>query len=374
MVSGGARPQGGISVFRKNILMTMLLCAGLCLAAACSDDDGPGPVLDSGPTTDGPVTTKEGGPDPDGAKQDKGGPSACVAACTSKKPYLCVKDSTGKCVECSKNVHCSSNPGSLGATCSKGLCSCAKDGDCAGKAYGSKCDTSVKVCSCKTNSDCKAPAKCVGSLFGAKVCAKPCTADKDCTSSTYKYCNKGTGKCVACKSDADCSKNTTTKYCNVNLGSCVACKTSAHCASQKVNKHCDGATGKCSECANDSHCKSGYKWGNKCTASSSGKICRCKANSDCAGNPNGPTCYTKYNKCSCKTNADCKKAPYLLCDVNYAGATYKNCLKKCTSHKDCTDTSAPYCDAKSGKCAGCLSNAHCANGTKPICKAGKCDK
>jgi len=264
-------------------------------------------------------------------------------------------------MECGSDAHCKkgymwgNKCMSTSSTSTYKYCRCKVNGDCAGNPNGPTCYVTYNKCSCKTNTDCKkAPyTKCLVPYSGAtyKHCQKPCLSDKDCTSSTYKYCVKSTGKCVECRGKADCTgsyykhclagscvqcgtdkdcTSSTYKYCLKTTGSCVKCRTNKDCASSTTSPYCNTHTGSCQECASDAHCKSGYKWGNKCMSTSSTstyKYCRCKANGDCAGNPNGPTCYATYNKCSCKTNADCKKAPYKTCKVPYSGATYKHCQK-----------------------------------------------
>ena len=212
----------------KNRLAALLLCVGLCFAVACSDDDGPGPAVDSGPGGDGKVAV-DGTPADQTVTPDISVPSVCTAECIKQNLYLCTKKS-GKCVECTKDEHCSKNPGSLGSKCDTktNLCECAKDADCSGKLHGTKCDTKNKFCNCTTDSHCTAPAKCTGSLFGAKVCKQPCKSNKDCTSTTAPYCAKS-GKCVGCLSSDHCANGTKPK-CDTAKGTCGKCVTNADCA------------------------------------------------------------------------------------------------------------------------------------------------
>jgi len=158
-----------------------------------------------------------------------------------------------------------------------------------------------------------------------KHCQKPCTSNADC-SGTTPACQKSTGMCVACMTNADC-KSSSYPYCNASTNKCVACKTNADCKSASY-PYCLASTGSCKECTADAQCRTGYKWGNKCPKTGTYSYsCRCSTNADCAGNPNGPTCYTTYQKCSCKTNADCKNKTYPNCKIPYTGATYKHCQK-----------------------------------------------
>lgn len=168
----------------KSWFLIPTLWATLCLGA-CSDDDIPDMTSkDSGP----------GKPDVQTVDQDgQVGPGGCEARCRAQSPYLCVTtilSGTSTCVECLTDQQCASNPGSLGAKCltASSACTCDKDTDCAGKIHGTRCDSAYKMCSCSTDAECAAPLKCLGKLFGASVCGKPCTKDGDCNSSTDTRC------------------------------------------------------------------------------------------------------------------------------------------------------------------------------------------
>jgi len=309
----------------------------------------------------------------------------CVACKTNadcdKSEYGSVCDTTGtsaKC-KCSTDADCKGTY-PLGGKCNTttNKCHCLADGDCAGNAHGKTCYKATSTsttgrCTCKADGECtKAPyTKCALPLSSSSYmyCMEPCTKDADCTlSSVLTKCNQGTGKCVACTSDADCtgSKN----KCDQGKGVCVGCKTNADCANSPDGTFCDtsGSSSSC-KCKDDSHCKGSYPWGNKCRKSSTTATtgtCRCDTNANCTGNPNGPTCYTLYNKCTCKANADCKKAPYTNCFVPYSSATYSHCQKACKADTDCP--SGLKCNVGTGSCYQCKTDADC-TGTKKLCKA-----
>jgi len=356
--------------------MKFRFCAAiLLLAAACSSP--PATTADAGKDADvkGDAADLNLTDATDGGSQgDVSVPAGCQKACVSQARYLCLTDSkSGKCVECTADAHCKANPGALGNKCdpTSMYCSCAANADCAGKTHGGVCHASFKMCSCKADSDCGAGLKCVGTLFGAKVCKAPCKSAADCLSTTNAQCDVATGRCVACLKDTDCTDGSG-QYCSVGLGRCVACRQDSHCASSKTLPYCHAASGKCAECSADSHCK-GYVWGNKCVDNTAyGKQCRCQGSSDCLGNANGPTCYSKYRKCSCSSDTDCKVFPYTVCLPPYSGATYKNCQKACATDADCTSKSAPHCDATSGRCVACVLDTQCTDPRYPVCdKAGR---
>ena len=374
----------------KNKLTALLLCVGLCFAVACSDDDGPGPVADAGPGGDGKVVTDGSKVDPDGSG---GGTCKSNADCTTTSKPFC--DADGTCVGCFKQVHCANSTkpkcdatkkecvackahadcttNLFGMACdtATGKCGCKSDGHCKNRGWGNKCDTSLGRCACKSDTECSSNAN--GPTCNKTYSKCSCKANAECKKAPYSKCFKPYSGATynhcqpACKTNADCPPGL--GICDTSLGKCVQCRNSADCTDPTFNICLASA---CIECGTDADCKKGYKWGNKCTkvsSTSTTKNCRCKVNADCAGNPNGPTCYTTYSKCSCKTDGDCKGA-YSKCWLPYAGASYKNCQKPCATDKDCTSTTAPYCNAGTGKCQACTTSAHCAkNATNTVCQA-----
>ena len=405
---------------RKNVLFGLILVLSFALIA-CGDDGEQQPGPDGGADA---VAGDGYTPQPDVYV-----PPGCEAECLHEAFYLCSKNTTGKCVECTKDADCTNNPNAFGSKCSgtnkcvcdtdadckdnlnggkcdksgttpkctcatdadcalsdipwgnkcgTSRCECKADADCAGNGNGSKCDTSLSKCTCASDSECtKAPyTKCNPAYASAsyKVCQKPCnTIGNKClyylasagwpTIDGTLKCNATTGQCAQCNSNADCSG--TSPVCDMATGKCVGCKTSADCADSPDGTFCDtsGTTGKC-RCKDDTHCKGGYPWGNKCritgTTATTG-ICRCESDANCGGNPNGPKCYTTYNKCTCKTDAECK-APFTSCAVPYKGASYSHCRKPCAADGDCP--TGLKCNLGNGKCYECKTNADCTGSNK----------
>ena len=280
-------------------LVSFLLCAWVGLGG-CSDEKINQPLVDLG-AGDGPVVA-----------------TACLAQCTKQAPYLCVKDASGACVECSNDAHCKKNPDALGASCvvASGVCACAGHDGCKDRASGQYCHASAKICGCVKDADCPASARCVGKLFGVGVCRKPCAANADCLDVDAPVCDSATGKCVACAADKDC----------------------------------EGA----------------LSWGSKCVVVAGAPACRCQTDAHCAGNLNGPKCNTTFNKCTCVSAADCKTAPQTTCARPYSGAAYKRCQEACASDADCG--SGLRCSLTSGICGQCAGDGDCG-----LASASHCD-
>jgi hypothetical protein len=226
----------------RTFLSAMIVIAGLSLLA-CSDDTK---TTDAGKHDKGPK--KEGGPveatigqeaSPgteggivDGGKKGdqstvvadlfftEAGTVTCDSTCSATYPFLCTKNGSGKCVECTADVHCTSNQFALGNTCNttNGYCVCKADGDCTTNAWGHKCDTTNAMCYCKADADCSA------STLGSKCDTSKtyqcyCTADADCASSDLgTVCNTTYSVC-SCTKTSECSgsKTCTGKYGSVSV-------------------------------------------------------------------------------------------------------------------------------------------------------------
>jgi hypothetical protein len=294
----------------------------------------------------------------------------------------CDKSGTSPKCTCKTDADCGLSDIPWGNKCGTSRCECKADADCAGNGNGSTCETTYSKCTCKADAECtKAPyTKCNPAYSGAsyQTCQKPCnTIGNKClnylasagwpTVDSSLKCDATTGKCAQCNSNADCTGSS--PVCDMTTNKCVGCKTAADCANSPDGTFCDtsGTTGSC-KCKDDTHCKGGYPWGNKCrisgTTATTG-ICRCESDANCGGNPNGPKCYTTYNKCTCKTDAECK-APFSSCAVPYSGATYSHCRKACKADGDCP--SGLKCNLGNGKCYECKTNADC-TGSNKICIA-----
>lgn len=257
----------------------------------------------------------------------------------------------GECLECQAVSDCEASPN--GSVCAEGKCTCSVDGDCTGSyPWGAKCDSYYDRCACAADADCagnangptcytvykkcscaadgectKAPyTKCALPYSSASYmhCRKPCAQNTDCTDKTLPTCNTSTGKCVACKSAADCAATPATPhclpsqgicaqctdpshctdaakpYCNTTTGQCVECQANSDCASQAYKKTCDDTKGWCVECTKTADCTTA-SLGSLCQNT----ICICNTDTDCASNLNGHKCDAAVKICSCLSNFDC---------------------------------------------------------------------
>ena len=257
---------------KRSLFHVALLIGGLVMFAGCSDDtkvtkkdtgtkkDGiqivDQPAYPDTGTTDTGTTKKDTGgtkkdtggtkKDTGGTKKDvgkpiEGGTGKCDATCTAQARNLCVKDTSGDCVECSTSADCTANPMLMGPTCdSYNYCTCAKDADCTGNPNGNKCDLDPQVtaCHCTVDADCTVTpyTKCdaLGGYSG--WCVKPCTSDTDCqTMAGRPFCN-ASGLCAQCKVDGDC-KSPGAPFCT-KIG-CMDCKVDGDCANAIYGSHCD---------------------------------------------------------------------------------------------------------------------------------------
>ena len=302
------------------VLIALLLCAA---TPGCSQR-----------SLGAPQRPPDSGAPPDAAAgPDLYVPAGCVGDCYRQGLHKCAKDAAGRCVECTADAHCVANPGALGNRCdtSSSLCVCAADADCTGKLHGARCQ--YGICSCASDSDCGAPARCIKSLFVARVCARPCAADSQCTSPQAPLCDAQTGLCFSCKADADCQR--------------------------------------------------GHQLGGRCIKPAAGgdARCGCASDKDCASNARGPRCDGALGRCTCRGGADCK-ADYSRCGRPHAGASFRECQRpcqgdhscgaglscltsgvcaECRSDGDCADPAASRCNTALAACVQCRSNAHCAS-------------
>ncbi len=223
------------------------------------------------------------------------------ADCGSSKPHC--DTSTHKCVQCSSDAHCATALRGKKCNVSSGKCGCAKDSDCTGKNHwGQACISGNNICGCKNDTNCKANIN--GSTCNAyyKVCT--CLGNSECASNTtrtecylatsdvtFAHCQK------PCSSNAHC-KAIDSEFTKCSNKKCILCETNSDCNAYSLRTTCQKSFGKCIECMKDGDCGSG---GAKCTAN----FCKCTADADCKGSPQGSVCNTYYKKCSCKLTSDC---------------------------------------------------------------------
>ena len=307
---------------------------------------------------------------PDTLTPDTLPPAGCTAKCMAQAPFLCVTNSSSVCLECTTDGHCTGNPFALGNKCltSVNVCTCSQDSDCSGRIFGHKCDTTLQRCGCASSADCATGMTCGAALFGGKICIKGCMSDADCISGSQQRCNKSTGQCVDCLTSADCSA--TMPLCAPSTNRCVGCLNNAQCAGSGDGNSCDASRGACG-CATDAHCAGAGAYGAKCIAytfsGTKALLCRCSANTDCKGKTAGPTCSTAEAICTCAKDAECTIPGHPRCAPPFSGAGYKQCLKGCTTDKECAALGGGLPRCVSGTCQACAGDADCSSASAGYC-------
>ncbi len=336
--------------------------------------------------------------------------------------YLPVND--GK--PCDDGNGCTPNEVCEGGSCGSttNICECVKDADCAKKEDGDLCNGTLycdvkkskctvnpaTVVQCVTDDD---PA-CLRDVCNGKTGkCEAWTLPKDGTS-----CDDGNactpadvcagGKCTAtantceCQQDADCKAKEDgnlcngTLYCDKAAGKCavnpatvISCSTAFD--EPCLKNQCDPKTGGCgmkpawqgNQCDGDNACSAGG-WCNLGTCEvTSGSVCACQQNDDCAKFDDGDQC-TGTMYCDktgdvpvCKVNPNtivvCPKANDTACTKNQCKPQTGNCAMTpvagaCDDFNPCTTVDLCY----SGKCTGggplvCNDGNAC---TKDACQAG----
>ncbi|HEY6881589.1 MAG TPA: hypothetical protein VI299_26365 [Polyangiales bacterium] len=207
---------------------------------------------------------------------DAGRPCMSANDCAGRQDGKLHCAGNGLCVECESNAECTSGSAPL---CVNNTCrGCAQDGDCArfattpvcgpaGACVACRADAPAlctaqnEVCiaggnsctSCNVNADCKQPTK---PICEAHAC-RACTADTDCAGAG-QVCHESTGRCVACKPNAqnpaleNCANG---NACDPNALTCTgrARRSLDRCGITEVS----GAAAV--RCVSDSECKEGLR-------------------------------------------------------------------------------------------------------------------
>ena len=330
-------------------LILSLSLVALLAAAACSDEQNPGPV-----------------------GQDGGlcGPANCIGCCSNNAcvttPSSAACGSGGQqCLTCKSGEDCLFGACTKGSACGPSNCTtgCCQAGMCVlgssntacgkGGANCTNCTQASQTCKnrvCSGGSQTCGPGKCAGCCKAGlcltgnthSVCGKGGTACVNCTASG-KTCDSSTGACkgggpttcnstncsTGCCKNNQCHPGNTVSVCGKGGGACVDCSASG--------KKCDSSIGACKSsgpscgptscggCCKNNSCYSGNtatacgKGAATCVdCSASGQACdsstgTCKSNpttcspSNCSGCCNGTKCETGYSVSACgKGGAACK--------------------------------------------------------------------
>ncbi len=246
---------------------------------------------------------------------------------------------------------------------------CQSNSDCTKFGAGRTCQTWPSG-SCTNNPLCQTSGS-----YAPAYCAA-CTSSSQCTGG--KLCLNY--ECKTCSSDYNCYSNDPSKpYCDG--GKCVACKTNAQCT-DPANSRCDPATKTCGPCASTTDCTAfSASMLTLCDATVTTGCYQCNGDPDCTGagelciaNICTPSClavpticdtYTYLPKCG--SSSYCEK-----CDVDFCKTQSKVCLKdgscqQCIEDSDCKSASAAKCS--NNVCVSCDSNDQCAH----ILNSNTCD-
>lgn len=191
---------------------------------------------------------------------------------------------------------------------------CLADADCEESAP--YCDDNNECVACLTNADCDDGLFCNG--------PEVCNNDHECTAGVPVDCDDGD----AC---------TGTETCDDTLGACVAGEDP--CSLTEALDRCEPAT-----------TEEGYVC----------EVVECLVDEDCDDGVgcNGVETCSAQNTCVPGTNPCEVTAEVDVCNERDAAPFYECLPVGCLSNNDCTDPSAPYCNA-GNECVACLEHAHC---------------
>ncbi len=231
---------------------------------------------------------------------------AGVGACSAPTPTC--DATTGKCVGCTSDDHCTSGATPICDKTKESCAACGLDSQCQAK--------NAALPACRTDGQC---VQCTA------------TAASACTGTT-PVCNTPSNTCVECVHDGDCAG--TTPLC--------------------------GSDNKCHGCAADADC-GGLADANRSACATSGACVQCTSSnaSKCSGATS--VCNATSNQCvQCLSNATCSGTTPVC-------AVATNTCRACAASADCASFSGDTACAATGACVECTDNSTC-SGTKPICQ------
>ncbi len=200
---------------------------------------------------------------------------------------------------------------------------CSSDDECHGLGL-SVCVAGL-CAACRTSQQCEGGTPLCSSAHDCVSCA---AVDAGCPATT-PACDPGTGRCLECLADGDCTASPGKSFCVG--GACASCGTAAAdvCAKRDSASPVCLPDGTCAECASNADC-----------AIVANPICdtadhlckRCSSDAECAGIPGGPGVCMKEQDGHCATDAE----------TIYAGNT---ALARCPISGTSTgSTVAPFCN------------------------------
>ncbi len=266
-----------------------------------------------------------------------------------------VRDS---CVGCTSDAQCA---GTGRPFCRDGeVCvECLNDSDC-DDTNPCTADTCSESGDCE-HTDIAAGTACPGGNVcdGGGSCVQ-CISDAQCSGSTPR-CNTASNTCVRCLANSDCDD--TNPCTNDRCGTDNTCSNppvaaGATCPGGNV---CDGS-GNCVECISDAQCSGSTP---RCNPASNTCV-RCLANSDC----------DDTNPCTndrCGTDNTCTNPPLAsgtTCPGGNVCDSSGRCVE-CVSNAQCSGSSTPLCHPDFNTCVECFIDRNCPAGRR--CLAGFCE-
>ncbi len=367
-------PSGAAADAGCTLAAPVLTDAGFCVECLGDPDCPAGLYCETDPSAVGTNT----------CRACASGHPACGAGllCDLGLTDTCVPDCTALDCQTSAGGYCNKNPdGGTGVGCVLG---CRTSADC--PATAPVCDSATGTCGdgCTVGGPgtggCPAGTLCTSGTFGQPVCGFDCRTDAGACRPGYCDADAGQGS-IACASgctgDVDCAGSLTPRCVT---GACAQCATDSDCAALGIGLPiCLGGS-----CGND--CTSDPLGCALCIDGGTGYTCGCYQNSDCASQAATPDCLPldpdaglnadagRFGTCGC-TPTGC--GPGKVCEDRYgvlsaltANPPTSQCVSSCVGGGlPCPRTlSEPVCNAATGYCVTCTSNADCsADAGVPVC-------
>lgn len=185
--------------------------------------------------------------------------------------------------------------------------------------------------------------------MGAGGAATPCSNTGMCAAPT-PYCDMGSGVCVECMGNANCSNFGNRAACNTTTHRCVECAADADCGGGGGRPYCDVPNGRCVACMADANCNDPAQG---CDLNTHSCVDKCTMNGGCSF-PR-PYCDSARGLCvECQGDANCGARGGGVCDM-----TTFTCVE-CKADADC-GMGNPYC-SPTHRCVECLTDANCRGG------------
>jgi hypothetical protein len=281
-----------------------------------------------------------------------------------------------------------------------GACECSASNDCASPTTPI-CDTTSKNCrGCASNNECNSERSRPFCIDNQRCSVCQPSTEVGCSDATKPDCRlngSGEHECQACTQKSHCENKGSLDECDTGTGRCVECTADSQC-SDPTKPICDPTTRSCRACggagAGDTECSGRSASTPACQTDGSCKACRpnVELSSFCNSSPGkhcGPlaTCVECFasNTVQCTAaeplcdSAECKACGDVTGGDSACGGygdrtcneTSGQCVE-CTANADCRevgdDASKTFCATAAGVCVGCRSDADC-SGTNDQCLA-----